>query len=137
MVKAVRVHTIGGRHHLQLEDVELPHPGCNEVEVRHTAIGLNSPDIDACKGGGHHPAHSTFTPGLSAVGVITELGIFLTSLFNPIPGFCQLEGHQLIACICFLAKELGESHTSLFNPIPWSCSNIRTSFDVFVLLPKN
>ncbi|KAG0627842.1 hypothetical protein M758_2G232000 [Ceratodon purpureus] len=74
MVKAVRVHTIGGRHHLQLENVELPHPGCNEVEVRHRAIGLNYPDVEDCKGGGHHAHHSVFTPGSSAVGVITELG---------------------------------------------------------------
>lgn len=74
MVKAVRVHTVGGRHHPQLEEVALPHPGCNEVEVRHTAIGLNYPDVEDCTGGGRHGRHSIFTPGSSAVGVITELG---------------------------------------------------------------
>ncbi|XP_024385859.1 uncharacterized protein [Physcomitrium patens] len=74
MVKAVRVHAVGGRHHLQLEEVELPHPGCDEVEVRHRAIGFNYPDMEDCRGVGHHTSHSIFTPGLSAVGVITELG---------------------------------------------------------------
>jgi NADPH2:quinone reductase len=75
MVKAVRVHTVGGRHRLQVEEVALPHPGCNEVEVRHRAIGLNYPDVEDCRGGGHHGPHSVFTPGSSAVGVITELGM--------------------------------------------------------------
>lgn len=74
MVKAIRVHLVGGHHHLQYEDIELPRPGCDEVEVRHTAIGVNDPDVDACKGWSHHSPHSSFTPGLSAVGVITELG---------------------------------------------------------------
>ncbi|KAG0614594.1 hypothetical protein M758_6G188800 [Ceratodon purpureus] len=73
MVKAVRVHTVGGRHHVQVEEVELPRPGCNEVEVRHTAIGLNYPDVEDCRGG-LHARHTVYTPGSSAVGVITELG---------------------------------------------------------------
>ena len=75
MVKSVRVHTVGGRHHLQVEEAELPRAGCNEVEVRHTAIGLNYPDVEDCRGGLHHASHTIYTPGSCAVGVITELGV--------------------------------------------------------------
>lgn len=76
MVKAVQVHTVGGRHRLKVEEVELARPGCLEVEVRHTAIGLNYLDVQDCKGGHYHSTHhpSVFTPGRSAVGIITELG---------------------------------------------------------------
>jgi len=77
MVKALRVLTVGGRHHPQLEEAACAasSAGCNEVEVRNTAIGLNYPDVEDCTGRGHHGRHSIFTPGSSAVGVITELGM--------------------------------------------------------------
>jgi len=76
MVKAVQVHTVGGRHRVQVEEVELAPPGWLEVEVRHTAIGLNYLDVQDCKGGHYHSSHHppVFTPGRSAVGIITELG---------------------------------------------------------------
>lgn len=94
MVKAVQVHTVGGRHRLKVEEVELARPGCLEVEVRHTAIGLNYLDVQDCKGGHHHSTHHpthVFTPGRSAVGIITELG---TNPFFLLISICMLKFPQ-------------------------------------------
>ena len=41
MIKAMRVHKIGGPEVLQADEIELPPPGAGEVRIRHKAIGLN------------------------------------------------------------------------------------------------
>ena len=41
MPRAIRIHETGGPEVMRLEDVEVGAPGAGEVQVRHTAIGLN------------------------------------------------------------------------------------------------
>ncbi len=40
-MKAVRIHKTGGPEVLIYEDVDLPPPAPDQVQVRHTAIGVN------------------------------------------------------------------------------------------------
>lgn len=73
MVKAVRVHEVGGPEVMQIEDVELPPPGPEEVRVRNHAIGVNY--IDVYFRTGHYPAPKLpFIPGNEAAGEIVALG---------------------------------------------------------------
>jgi len=43
-MKAVRIHKTGGPEVLQLDDIELPPPGPDQVRIRHTVIGVNFVD---------------------------------------------------------------------------------------------
>ena len=72
MTKAIRVHNTGGPEVMTLEDVEIGHPGTDEVRVRHTAIGLNF--IDVYFRTGAYPAQTPFTPGFEAAGVVEAIG---------------------------------------------------------------
>ena len=72
MTKAIRVHNTGGPEVMTLEDVEIGHPGADEVRVRHTAIGLNF--IDVYFRTGAYPAKTPFTPGFEAAGVVEAIG---------------------------------------------------------------
>ena len=72
MTKAIRVHNTGGPEVMVLEDVEIGHPGADEVRVRHTAIGLNY--IDVYFRTGAYPAQTPFTPGFEAAGVVEAIG---------------------------------------------------------------
>ena len=72
MTKAIRVHNTGGPEVMTLEDVEIGHPGADEVRVRHTAIGLNF--IDVYFRTGAYPAQTPFTPGFEAAGVVEAIG---------------------------------------------------------------
>ena len=45
MARAIRIHETGGPEVMRLEDVEVGPPGEGEVQVRHTAIGLNFIDV--------------------------------------------------------------------------------------------
>ncbi|PON56395.1 Alcohol dehydrogenase superfamily, zinc-type [Trema orientale] len=50
MVKAIRVHELGGPEVLQWEDVEIGEPKEGEIRVRNKAIGLNFIDVYFRKG---------------------------------------------------------------------------------------
>ena len=41
MIKAIRFEKTGGSDVLQYVDYDLPPPGKGQVQVRHTAIGVN------------------------------------------------------------------------------------------------
>lgn len=41
MVKAIRIHQHGGPEVMKWEDIDVPAPGPGEVQLRHTAVGLN------------------------------------------------------------------------------------------------
>ena len=41
MVKAIRFHEPGGPDVMKLEEVDLATPAAGEIQVKHTAIGLN------------------------------------------------------------------------------------------------
>ncbi|XP_057457428.1 uncharacterized protein LOC130748259 [Lotus japonicus] len=73
MVKAIRVHELGGPQVLKWEDVEIGEPKEGEVRVKNKAIGVNFIDVYFRKG--VYKASSTpFTPGMEAVGVVTAVG---------------------------------------------------------------
>ncbi|KAI3815822.1 hypothetical protein L1987_15504 [Smallanthus sonchifolius] len=77
MVKAIRVHEIGGPEVLKWEDIEIGEPNDGEIKVRNKAIGLNFIDIYFRKGV-YKAAAVPFTPGMEAVGVVIAVGPGLT-----------------------------------------------------------
>ncbi|NVJ99293.1 MAG: quinone oxidoreductase [Alphaproteobacteria bacterium] len=78
MTKAIQIETFGSTDVLKLRDVDLPVPGAGEIQIRHTAIGLNY--IDTYHRTGLYPLPLPVTPGLEAVGVIEALGEGVTGL---------------------------------------------------------
>lgn len=72
MTRAVRILETGGPEVIRLEDVELGAPGQGEVQVRHTAIGLNF--IDVYDRNGLYPQPLPGGLGREAAGVITAVG---------------------------------------------------------------
>ncbi|KAG8381543.1 hypothetical protein BUALT_Bualt06G0132600 [Buddleja alternifolia] len=77
MVKAIRVHEIGGPEVLKWEDVEIGEPKDGEIRVKNKAIGLNFIDVYFRKGV-YKASAIPFTPGMEAVGVVTAVGPGLT-----------------------------------------------------------
>jgi NADPH2:quinone reductase len=72
MPKAILFHQTGGPEVLRLEDLEVPPPGVGEVQLRHTAIGLNF--IDVYDRNGLYPTRLPSGLGREAAGVITAIG---------------------------------------------------------------
>ncbi len=72
MAKVVRLHRYGGPEALVLEDVELEPPAPDEIQIRHTAIGLNY--IDVYDRTGLYPAPLPAALGREAAGVVVALG---------------------------------------------------------------
>ncbi|GKV33862.1 hypothetical protein SLEP1_g42311 [Rubroshorea leprosula] len=77
MVKAIRVHELGGPEVLKWEDVEIGEPKEGEIRVRNKAIGLNFIDVYFRKGV-YKVAVIPFTPGMEAVGEVIAVGPGLT-----------------------------------------------------------
>ena len=81
MVKAIRVHKVGGPEVLQFEDITLPAPGPGEVLVQNRAIGLNF--IDTYFRTGLYPApQMPFVPGNEGAGEVVSVGPNVTE-FKP------------------------------------------------------
>ena len=78
MTHAIRVHQTGGPETLKWETVELPPPAAGEIQVRHTAVGLNY--IDVYFRTGLYPAPLPLTPGFEAAGVVAAVGAGVTEL---------------------------------------------------------
>ncbi|KAM1183398.1 hypothetical protein ACFX19_001771 [Malus domestica] len=89
MVKAIRVHELGGPQVLKWEDVEIGEPEEGEVRVKNKAIGVNFIDVyfrkglyykaDTmplyfCKGLYYKADTMPFSPGMEACGVGTAVG---------------------------------------------------------------
>jgi NADPH2:quinone reductase len=72
MSKAIRIHRAGGPEEMLWEDVEVPAPAEGEVQVRHTAIGLNY--IDVYDRTGLYPMPLPGILGREAAGVVTSIG---------------------------------------------------------------
>jgi NADPH2:quinone reductase len=72
MPKAIRIHEHGGPEVLRLEDVEVPAPAPDEVQVRHTAIGVNY--IDVYDRTGLYPLQLPGGLGREAAGVVLAKG---------------------------------------------------------------
>jgi NADPH:quinone reductase len=73
-VNAIVVRKLGGPEVLNFEQIELPAPATGEVQIRHTAIGLNFIDVYFRTGLYPAPVGLPFTPGNEGAGVITALG---------------------------------------------------------------
>ncbi|WP_137390679.1 quinone oxidoreductase family protein [Rhodoligotrophos defluvii] len=78
MVKAIRIHAVGGPEVLKLEEVTVAPPGQGEVQIKHAAIGLNF--IDVYYRTGLYPAPLPLIPGMEAAGVVTAVGEGVGSL---------------------------------------------------------
>jgi NADPH:quinone reductase len=73
MPRAIRIHEVGGPEVMRFEDLEVPPPGVGEVQIQHTAIGLNY--IDVYDRTGLYPQKQLPAGlGREAAGVITALG---------------------------------------------------------------
>jgi NADPH:quinone reductase len=73
MPRAIRIHETGGPEVMRLEDVEVAGPAAGEVQVQHTAIGVNF--IDVYDRSGLYP-QTTMPGGLGreAAGVVAAVG---------------------------------------------------------------
>ena len=72
MPAAIRCYENGGPEVLRIEEVEPGKPGAKEVQVRHTAIGVNY--IDVYDRTGLYPVTLPSGLGREAAGIITALG---------------------------------------------------------------
>ncbi len=97
MPKAIRFSTHGGPEVLRIEEVEPGKPAAHEVQVRHTAIGVNY--IDVYDRTGLYPVTLPSGLGREAAGVVTALGRGVRGLrvgervayVYPVPGaYCEL-----------------------------------------------
>ena len=78
-MKAIRIHTPGGPQVMQLEQIAIADPGPGEIQLRHTAIGLNFIDV-YFRTGLYPAAELPFTPGFEGAGVVVAVGDGVTDL---------------------------------------------------------
>src|SRR3977135_2361697 len=72
MIKAIRFEKPGGSDVLQYVDYDLPPPAKGQVQVRHTAIGVNF--IDTYHRTGLYPLPLPSGVGSEAAGTVSALG---------------------------------------------------------------
>lgn len=72
MPKGIRIHTLGGPEVLRWEDIEVSAPSPGELQVRHTAIGLNF--IDIYHRTGIYPIPLPAIIGSEAVAIVESVG---------------------------------------------------------------
>jgi NADPH2:quinone reductase len=72
MPRAIRIHETGGPEVMRLEDVEVTPPAEGEVQIRHTAIGLNY--IDVYDRSGLYPQELPAGLGREGAGVVAVIG---------------------------------------------------------------
>ncbi|MGB3969089.1 MAG: alcohol dehydrogenase catalytic domain-containing protein, partial [Planctomycetota bacterium] len=73
MVATIRIHRTGGPECLQLDDVPLAPPGRGEVQIQHTAIGVNF--LDCYHRSGLYPLSALpHGIGVEAVGRVVAVG---------------------------------------------------------------
>ena len=72
MPRAIRIQETGGPEVMLLEEVEVPAPGAGQVQVEHTAIGLNF--IDVYDRSGLYPQAMPGGLGREAAGLISAIG---------------------------------------------------------------
>jgi NADPH2:quinone reductase len=72
MPRTIRIHEVGGPEVMRLEDVEVSAPAQGEVQVQHTAIGVNF--IDVYDRTGLYPQAMPGGLGREAAGVVSAVG---------------------------------------------------------------
>lgn len=96
MPKGIRIHALGGPQVLRWEDIEVSPPGRGELQLRHTAIGLNY--IDVYHRTGVYPIKLPAIIGSEAVGIVESVGPDVTGFkagdritYAPLVGaYCEL-----------------------------------------------
>jgi NADPH:quinone reductase len=78
MTKAIRFSRVGGPEVLEFVDVDVPPPAPGEVQIRHTAIGLNF--IDTYHRSGLYALPMPSGLGAEAAGLVERLGEGVTTL---------------------------------------------------------
>ncbi|KAL8552493.1 hypothetical protein ACS0TY_001252 [Phlomoides rotata] len=99
MVKAIRIHELGGPEVLKWEDVEIGEPKDGEIKLKNKAIGLNFVDTYFRKGVYKVPA-IPFTPGVEGVGEVTAVG----------PGFSEIKVGDLVAYAGYPMGSYAQEH---------------------------
>ena len=79
-INAIVVRSLGGPEVLNFEPIDVSPPAAGEVQVRHTAIGLNFIDVYFRTGLYPAPGGLPFTPGNEGAGVIEALGSDISGL---------------------------------------------------------
>jgi NADPH2:quinone reductase len=74
MVKAVRIHQLGGPEVLTYEDISIAAPGPGEAHIRNEAIGLNFLDVYYRTGLYPSPSALPLIPGHEGAGVVLAVG---------------------------------------------------------------
>lgn len=85
-MKAIRIGVHGGPEVMQWQDISLPAPGPGEVQLRHTAIGLNF--IDTYHRSGLYPMALPNGLGLEAAGVVEAVGAGVSLPVGARVGYC-------------------------------------------------
>ena len=75
-MKAIQIEATGGPEVMRWHDITLPPPGPGEVQLRHTAIGVNF--IDTYHRSGLYPLPMPSGLGLEAAGVVEAAGAGVT-----------------------------------------------------------
>ena len=78
MIKAVRVHQVGGPEALVYEAVDLPAPGPGEIRIRQHAVGLNFIDV-YYRTGLYKAPGLPFIAGNEAAGEVVAVGPGVTN----------------------------------------------------------
>lgn len=86
-MRRIIVRKYGAPNVLKVENVEMGHPGPDEVKVRNYAIGVNYTDVYTQKGDETYLRSGNkdiepFTPGKEGAGIILEVGENVTH-FKP------------------------------------------------------
>jgi NADPH:quinone reductase len=72
MPRAIRIHATGGPEVMLLEQVDVSAPAAGDVQLQHTAIGLNY--IDVYDRSGLYPQNMPGSLGREAAGIVTAVG---------------------------------------------------------------
>ena len=74
MSKAIRIHAHGGPEVLTYEDADTGQPSAGQIQIRHTAVGLNFMDVYHRSGLYPPPGGLPLIPGGEAAGVVLAVG---------------------------------------------------------------
>lgn len=74
VTNAIRFAQTGGPDRLSFDEIELPEPGAGEIQIRHTAIGVNYIDIYHRSGVYTAPLPLPCGLGVEGVGIVTSVG---------------------------------------------------------------
>ena len=106
---------------LQLENVDVPPPGPGQVQIRHTAIGVNFHDVYV-RSGLYNTLSRPGIPGIEAVGVITAVGAevsgytpgdrvaYITRQYGAYAGERVIDAEQLIPVPAEIPDEVVAGH---------------------------